>query len=203
MTKIALSIFFLNACSSLAVTSNFDRAYDFSHASTFSFAPNPRRDTPQPSSEPDSLIDNSIVRRHLRAALVDVLAKKGFVYQKEGGQLLVAYYVNAVSKERLIANHSNYGWDYGYGVDNGYGYGYGWPGAGWNYGYNFAPISPEPMLDVQRYEEGTVVIDIVDPATKHLVWRGRGIRDISVTADETALKIRKTSEKILGSFPPR
>jgi hypothetical protein len=198
--KITPLILLLGACAPLAVTTHYDRSYDFSHASTFSFAANPRRNAPDPASQSDNNIDNSIVRHNLREAIIENLAQKGIAYQKEGGQVLVSYYVNAAQKERQVATYPNYGWDYGYGMDYGYGYGYG---AGWQYGYDFSPLSNEPFLDTQYYQEGTVIIDVVDPANKHLVWRGKGVREISATADETALKIRRTTAKILRTFPPR
>jgi len=190
----ALTILFLSACSSLAVTTNFDRGYDFSHISTFSFGAPPRRDKAEST---DVRLENSIAHRNLRDGIKETMGQMGITYQKDGGQVLVNYYVNMVNKKRPI---DDYGWDYGYGMDYGYGYGYG---PGWNYGYNFSPVSNEALLDARKYQEGTVIIDVVDAATKHLAWRGQGVRDISATADETALKIRKTVKTILAAFPPR
>ena len=62
-----------------------------------------------------------------------------------------------------------------------------------------------PMVGTQidAYEEGTVLLDIVDAGKKQLFWRGRGSRKITnaslIPSDED---IRKGVSELLVNFPP-
>ena len=53
-------------------------------------------------------------------------------------------------------------------TDYGYGYGVGrWGGGG---------------LDVYQYQEGTLILDVVDAKTKKLMWRGTAIGVVNPSA---------------------
>ena len=73
-------------------------------------------------------------------------------------------------------------------VDTGFGYGM-WPG--WETGGSTA----------YQYEEGTVVIDMVDGKAKHAIWRGTG-EFVQGNNPMTQEQTTATVEKILGTFPP-
>jgi len=79
---------------------------------------------------------------------------------------------------------------YGYGY--GYGY-YGRPGYGGMGG-----------VDVTQYDEGTLVIDVIDMAENKLVWRGigSGAMSQSPTVEERTEKINSGVNQILAQFPP-
>jgi hypothetical protein len=79
---------------------------------------------------------------------------------------------------------------YGYGY--GYGY-YGRPGYGGMGG-----------VDVTQYDEGTLVIDVIDMAENKLVWRGigSGAMSQSPTVEERTKNINKAVAQILEQFPP-
>jgi hypothetical protein len=75
----------------------------------------------------------------------------------------------------------------------GYGYGYGyWYGAG--------------VGDVQvtQYEQGTLIIDIIDLAKQELVWRGTGTGAMkeSPNIEQRTERINKAVKSILAQFPP-
>ena len=59
---------------------------------------------------------------------------------------------------------------------------------------------------VQVYDEGTVLIDLVDARTGALVWRGSAQTDIAgAVADQTRLErtIERVVTRILNTLPPR
>jgi hypothetical protein len=59
---------------------------------------------------------------------------------------------------------------------------------------------------VQVYDEGTVLIDLVDARTGALVWRGGAQTDIAgAVADQTRLErtIERAVARILNTLPPR
>lgn len=78
----------------------------------------------------------------------------------------------------------------------GYGYGYGYWGRPGMYGTG--------GVDVTQYDEGTLVIDIIDMAEQKLVWRGigSGAMEQSPTVEERTENINNAVAKILAQFPP-
>lgn len=53
---------------------------------------------------------------------------------------------------------------------------------------------------VDHYKEGALILDIIDPRTKELVWRGWGTGVVDEGKAEQ--QVRKTVTKILEQFPP-
>ena len=80
-----------------------------------------------------------------------------------------------------------------------YGYGYGGYGryGGWGYGGTGG-------VDVHQYDEGTLIIDIIDMSKKELVWRGSGtgVLSQSPSVEERTANINNAVTEILGQFPP-
>ena len=58
--------------------------------------------------------------------------------------------------------------------------------------------------EVSEYEQGTLVIDIVDAARNTLVWRGAGEARLrsDPTPDQISQRVREAVAEILGRFPP-
>ena len=82
--------------------------------------------------------------------------------------------------------------DYPVYVGGGYyGYGRGYYGTGMGYGYGGS----------STYDEGTMIVDVIDPATQQIVWRGYGTsqsRDAWMDAD----RLHRSVTEILKKFPP-
>ena len=78
----------------------------------------------------------------------------------------------------------------------GYGYGYGYWGRPGMYGTG--------GVDVTQYDEGTLVIDIIDMTEQKLIWRGigSGAMKESPTVEERTENINNAVNKILAQFPP-
>lgn len=56
--------------------------------------------------------------------------------------------------------------------------------------------------NVDRYKEGTLILDIVDAAEKRLIWRGWGTSNLS-DRSRAAEKISEVVAKMLEKFPPK
>ncbi len=76
----------------------------------------------------------------------------------------------------------------------GYGYGYGYRGYGGMGGSTY----------VSQYDEGTLVIDVVDMAKQELVWRGigTGVLSENPSVEERTANINYAVTEILTQFPP-
>ena len=76
-----------------------------------------------------------------------------------------------------------------------------------SYGYGYGGYWGRPGyggVDVTQYDEGTLVIDIIDMAKKELVWRGTGtgVLNPNATVEERTANINNAVAEILGQFPP-
>ncbi|HEX8174180.1 MAG TPA: DUF4136 domain-containing protein [Pyrinomonadaceae bacterium] len=64
--------------------------------------------------------------------------------------------------------------------------------------YRFGPFLGRRDIRVDQYTEGTLIVDIIDPATRKLVWRGYASSAIELkNVDE---KINKAVEKLVKQF---
>jgi hypothetical protein len=118
---------------------------------------------------------NPLHNKRVEAAIEQELVAKGMQKQTAGRpDLLVAYHTNV--KDKID-------------VDT-YGYRYG------RYGRRVGTYTT-----VQKYQQGTVVVDLVDAKERELVWRGwaKGQANDSVAKD----KVDDTVAKILAEYPPQ
>ncbi|WP_083232511.1 DUF4136 domain-containing protein [Endozoicomonas atrinae] len=74
-----------------------------------------------------------------------------------------------------------------------------------SFGYGFSPWGLGVSTDsrVQEYEEGSLIIDIIDPETKQVVWRGRSRARIQedLSPEQRTARINEAVAKILEGFP--
>jgi hypothetical protein len=119
------------------------------------------------------MLNNQITYDAGREFLRQSLLARGFVEDRKNPDFNVAFY--AAARERLNIN------DWGYGYDCCYGYGYG------------------PYIT--EYTEGTVLIDLVDPKTKKLVWRGSGVATVSDNPRKYLRDLSRIVPKIVDRLP--
>lgn len=81
-----------------------------------------------------------------------------------------------------------------------------------DWGYNYGPYAgywggyrgPMGGVSTFQYEEGSLILDFVDPQTKQLIWRGSAkaeVDDVRTPEKREAL-INEAVQKILKNFPP-
>jgi hypothetical protein len=153
--------------------------------------------TPKPkiagavSSTNDPMLVNSISNRALRTDLAQEFAGLGYVATDSNPDFCVAYY--ASTKQQLDVTY----WDYGYAWQPGWWSGWGrrW-GRGWgrDWGMQSGPV-------VTQYTQGTVIIDVIDPKSKELLWRGQGIAAVSDNEQQYEQDLKATVEAIVDKFP--
>jgi uncharacterized protein DUF4136 len=128
------------------------------------------------------MLENSGSNRALRNALLQGFASRGYVVVDSSPDFAVAYYAAMNDKLDIMR------WDYGYAW---------WPSwwRGWG------PMGPVGPTEATEYAKGTVVVDVIDPKTKDLLWRGKGLARVSDDERAYALDLRKTVTAILAGFP--
>ena len=129
----------------------------------------------------DALARNPLIQKRVYQSIEKELQAKGFTVAESGDPDFIVV-AHGGTKEKTQVT------DWG---------GYGWYNPWWGpYG---------GRVDVSQYQEGTLVIDIVDFAEKEMVWRGLGT---AVLGDNPSPeKIQKTVDQyvsqILAKFPPQ
>ena len=75
---------------------------------------------------------------------------------------------------------------------------------GYSYGESYWGMHPYGKdIDISEYSEASIVLDVVDNKTHHLVWRGIGTNVVRpyLGPEERAKNIDESIDKILADFP--
>lgn len=166
-------------CNMLQVTTDYDPSADFGRYQTYAWLDQPA------SKTGDYRLDSPLLAERLKRAIDEALPGRGLVLaEPEQADLLVGYHLTVQDKVDVTT------------IDRHYGYGAYWRyggGAGYSETY------------VSQYEQGTLVIDLVDTRSERLVWRGAGQSRLkaSTTPEESEERARNVVSHILFRFPPK
>ena len=152
-----------------------------------------------PLSANDPMLDNSITNRALRGDLTQALESRGYApAPRQAADFLVAYY--AGTKQKLDTTYwgptFDPGWRYRYRGRRDWAWPYyGAPYYGimnpWGYG----------NASVTSTTEGQVIVDLIDPRTNELLWRGQGIEPVSNDPTKYASALQGVVNAIIAKFP--
>jgi len=183
---LGLTVFSV-ACTGVRVRTDHDPEVDFAPYRTFAWLDPPLREEPRP--EPalvaDPFTHNTLIDKRVRDEVEALLIGRGFPKAAEGEEPDFLLRYEFVSRE--VTRDSPIFVSGGYG---GYG-GYGRRGYASQVGY----------YQSNTYQEGTLILDVVDPATHLIAWRGWAAsqtRDGHLEAE----RLSKTLQAILERFPP-
>jgi len=168
------------SCGSMKVTTHHNARADFKKLTTYSWQQGHR------THEADLRIESGVLEDRVMAAVDDALAKKGLrKVDKESADFLVLY--NADLETRMDVKVI--------GVDNSDQSDEGYFESGWS-------INPEEVERV--YDEGTLVIDFVEPGTMVPLWTGTVRAEINVRAsrEKKDKKITRAIQRVMARFPP-
>ena len=174
---LAIALLGLAGCSSFRVTTDFDPQANFEPLRNYAWLENVRK----PSDDPR--LHNSLVDSRVRAAVDRELATKGYAKTPaSSADFLVTYYLGLETKIDVHTIHS------------GYGYGYR--------GYH-GRVGSETVVD--QYEEGSLLLDILDPRGTELLWRGTASARVrkSSTPEKREERINAAVAAIFAKFPPQ
>ena len=129
---------------------------------------------PRPQAPGRGFID-PLMEGRIKDAVENDLTARGYVKDLDGKpQFLIA--IHAGAKNRL--NVTDYGYHYG-------------PRGRWGHRH----------IEVNRYKEGTLILDFVDPREKQLIWRGCAVGALA-SREKVEEQIIQSVGKMLESFPP-
>lgn len=186
-----LSVLTLAACSSVTVTSDH-APIDFSGLKTYAWL---NKSFTAENGKSNDLIDARVKR------IVDktMAAKKLQKVDKSSADFFVNY--NVTSQEKTDINT--------YNSYDGYYPGYSWRN-GFHRGRNYTYYDPTYTAPVQEqvltvYQQGTLIIDIIDPKTNKLIWRGTGGKRLhdGLSQDEREKLVTEVVQRVLQQYPPK
>lgn len=167
----------LAGCTSFPVETDYDPEIDFGSLGSYGWLEAKREKTGDPR------IDNDLLDARVRRAVDAALAAKG--YRKTEGEpadFEVTYHVGV---ERQVDVQTY--------VDS-YPRGYRWYSG-----------PTQAYTTVREYDVGSLVLDIVSPSEKQLIWRGATqarINDAG-TPEQREKRARAAVDAILAKFPPQ
>lgn len=134
---------------------------------------------------PQHLDINSLDIIRIKKAVTSELEIKGIVRTKDNPDFLIAEHIK--TKDKIDVSTWGYGPYIGSGRHSRHiGF--------WGYG----------DVRVYQYEEGTLILDFVDPETKDVIWHGtaKSVVDDTMVSEERENLINEAVKKILRNFPP-
>ncbi len=156
-------------------------------------APPARRADAAALSANDPMLDNSITNRALRDDLAQSFQSRGYAQvARQSADFVVAYY--AGTKAKFDTTY------WGPTIDRGWRYSY-WGRRSWAWPYYGGGYSGGPSMSVSEYTQGQVIVDVTDPRTSQLLWRGQGIEPVSNDPVKYTSALRGVVNGIVAKFP--
>lgn len=168
----------LLACATIEVSSDWNPDADFSRLHAWSWLPQA-----QPVSG-DPRLDSALLDQRIRSAVESELGARGFAKaETAAADFLVAYHV--ALERKLVATT----------IDDFYG----------GVGYHHWPRPGYTQTYVHEFEVGTLMLDVLDPRSRELIWRGTAQAEIipDATPEEREARVREGVRRILERFPPQ
>jgi hypothetical protein len=171
------ALFLVASCARMRVRTDYDRQVDFEQYRSFAWVDAPERPDPNPFE------DNSLLRKRVREAVQAEMVRRGFVsVPVEDADLLVTFHV--VVQDRVRSRGSG-----------------GFVFVDRHAGHDGVDAVVGATNDVYSYQEGTLILDLIDPDLEQLVWRGWGRNAVPTTDIETD-RVDLAVTQILTRFPP-
>jgi hypothetical protein len=172
------------AAQKLEVKSEIDPKADFATIRTYAWLPPTpvvRNVAPDAVSNPN--LSNEVLGPHIVAAIDRQLAARGLVKAGQDDADVHVVYVAAMTS----------------GVDSDY--------LGQHYGYitGYAPgaIGHGPATSASVYQQGTIVVDVVQRAAKRGIWRGSVVTRVAQERklEDRIKRINEAMERVFQRFP--
>jgi len=180
-SSVAVLLVVCAACSTLSVSTDFNPAYDFTNLKTYAWLD----DGSVPSN--DARINNDLIVGRVRKAVERELTAKGYAKAEAASADFMVSWLGAINKKLQIDTIDHFYSPYGYG-----------------------PLYHDPYwgggmrtTTAREYEEGTLIVDILDHKQRKLIWRSTGKDRIGSNKDpETVTKnINEAIKTIMKDFP--
>jgi len=176
----------LSACSTVKVSTDYDQDADFSALKHFNWLPESAK-----VEKESAYLNNRIMDVRITKAIDKQLIIQGFEFSTTPD-----FYVNySITSEKKtdIRTYDNY---------SGYGPSWGW---GVGYGHRGMSLSAHTETRVDEYQQGSLIVDVIDPTSLELIWRGIGSKRLPESTDAAEMDklVADVIKNILVKFPPK
>ena len=129
----------------------------------------------------DPRVDHSLLQDRVRRAVDRVLATKGYQRRRTGVPDFHVSYIAAIQSKLDVRVVNDY-----------YGYRPGWG-------------TYQRDTYIREYDEGSLILDISDPTSTNLMWRGSAAAEINLsgTPQERQKVVSDAVDRMLERFPPQ
>lgn len=170
----------IGGCRTFDVRSDWDETIRFDAMERFHFREPPQVEGANPFA------DNSILRKRVRGAIEAVLVERGFAPAKDAAEADFVVTYQVMLEEELRVD----------GVTVGTGIG------GWQRPYGYGTVGSTTSR-IDAYQESTLIVDVLVPASGELAWRGWGSRMLSTRdRNRSDERLQEGVRAILERFPP-
>ena len=176
----AFAVVTLSSCSSIQVSQDYQPGADFSQYKSYEWLPENMQTKPKQATFEKQ---NQLIAERINSAIVGDFKKKGFSFVESGADAYVTYHIKVSTKIRSLPVTTTIG-----------------VGTYWNHGSIGMQTSPE----VEQYEEGTLIVDVLDKNNK-LLWRGTSTTYVEQHSDpqDTTKLVNEVVAKLLEQYPPK
>jgi len=179
LTAVTFLMMVFSLTSISQVSYDYDKTVDFSKYKTYSFL--------GWQNDSDTLM-NSLDKQTMLDAFKSQLESRGLQYVKEGGDMTLSLFL-VIKEEKQLQAYTNY--TGGYGMMRPWGYGYGGMVGG----------TANTTVSTVTYQEGTLVMDCYDEASKKLIFQGIYKGEVEAKAQKRDKTIPKHVAALLKNFP--
>ncbi len=177
-----LLMFFFIGCSTVQVKTDFNPGTDFSGLKTYRWL------GAQDDPGNDVRINSELVVKTVQIAVDNELMAKGFVKDDSGQPDFVVTWFGSIDKKIRSESMNHFYRPYGYGTLYRDPY--------WN--------SQPTTMNTVEYEQGSLIIDVLDPGRQTLLWRGFGSSRLkqNQSTSQVTNNLNSAIRRILTDFPP-
>ncbi|WP_028584408.1 DUF4136 domain-containing protein [Desulfogranum mediterraneum] len=178
---LSFSLFLISGCSPVQVSYDYDQDVDFSTIRSYAWQ--------EARSSDNGLEDNPLLKKRIIASVEAYLGTRGYTRAAPGTADIYLVLHAGVEEKTRVTN-----WGGGPPMDPWYS---PWRGRGGSYYY------PD-RVEVRTYTQATLIIDMLSPERRELIWRGVGKGLVREYPDPKTMQreVDIYVAEILSRFPP-
>jgi len=118
---------------------------------------------------------NEMNDKRIKAAVLDQMTTRGYQLTSDNPDLIFHYHI-IIDDQSVVATDP--------------------------YGYNYGTYWTHTQTNVFTYQQGTLILDLMEKKSQNLIWRGWAVTDIGqIKPDEVSEIIKITVAQIFKKFP--
>jgi hypothetical protein len=180
--SVAWMLMLLASCRGIPVSTDYEPERDYSALKTYAWK------EPMRKIIIDPLLDTDLMSDRIHRAVEARLTALGFskALADEGADFFITFNISSAERFSVNSFHSHFGYR-----------------SCWNCS-GFGGFGGGQDITVRQYTLGALMLDVIDPASERLIWRGVGEKRIPrfKTPQERDLYIAEIVQAILDHFPP-